>query len=510
MIDTLKNRGEQITAPASDPQRAVRFRVRRLFMGSYVPILLALVVVMIIGSFASPYFLTARNLQNIILTGAIVSILAIGQFMVIVTAGIDLSVGAVLAVSLMVNAWLFRDFGLPFAVTALAGLGVGAFVGLEHDMDGLLPFLPDDTIEPDWDTPVPEFLAHKITANVRELEGGLNRVVAHAQLVGREIGTKELIIGLALDPQALLGAPLKIGTTVVISFLFLGQVLNLSGGSKFFTDLATSAMGQYRGGSAKIAVIASSLFGSISGSAVSNVASTGVVTIPLMRESGYTKETAGAIEDIGKAVAIHLDRQGLAFAGRYVDIEISRICGDAVDGASLAPEVPADDAHGGAIVIGDLGDVCTGHILVAGIRHLLGGGQIGPQLKAVHASGVITLGHLLVQDPRPGGHPLDVAGAEGALIPQAVAMVDGACEHIGNGLDAAVRMPWEAGHIVGGLIATKVIEEQKRIGLFRVAETEGATQADTGTFDVGLGFDDAFDGTDGHDGPRSARVGVNR
>ena len=85
---------------------------------------------------------------------------------------------------------------------------------------------------------------------------------------------------------------------MVISFLFLGQVLNLSGGSKFFTGLATAAMGQYRGGSAKIAVIASSLFGSISGSAVSNVASTGVVTIPLMRESGYTKETAGAIEAV--------------------------------------------------------------------------------------------------------------------------------------------------------------------------------------------------------------------
>ena len=118
------------------------------------------------------------------------------------------------------------------------------------------------------------------------------------RLVGREIETQELIIGLALDPQALLGAPLKIGTTGVISFLFLGQVLNLSGGSRYFTDLAMSSMGQYRGGSAKIAVIASSLFGSISGSAVSNVASTGVVTIPLMRESGYTKESAGAIEAV--------------------------------------------------------------------------------------------------------------------------------------------------------------------------------------------------------------------
>ena len=118
------------------------------------------------------------------------------------------------------------------------------------------------------------------------------------RLVGRLIDTQELIIGLALDPQALLGTPMKIGTTVVISFLFLGQMLFQSGGSKFFTGLAMAAMGNYRGGSAKIAVAASSLFGAISGSAVSNVVSTGVITIPLMRDSGYSAESAGAIEAV--------------------------------------------------------------------------------------------------------------------------------------------------------------------------------------------------------------------
>ena len=118
------------------------------------------------------------------------------------------------------------------------------------------------------------------------------------KLVGRSIDTAELAIGLALDPQALLGIPMKIGTTVVVSFLFLGQVLFESGGSRFFTGLAASSMGRYRGGAAKIAVIASSLFGSISGSAVSNVVSTGVITIPLMRDSGYSGEAAGAIEAV--------------------------------------------------------------------------------------------------------------------------------------------------------------------------------------------------------------------
>ena len=117
-------------------------------------------------------------------------------------------------------------------------------------------------------------------------------------LQARPVETGELVIGLALDPQALLGTPMKIGTTVVIAFLFLGQVLFQTGGSKFFTGIAMAGMGRYRGGSAKIAVAASSLFGSISGSAVSNVVSTGVITIPLMRDSGYSAESAGAIEAV--------------------------------------------------------------------------------------------------------------------------------------------------------------------------------------------------------------------
>lgn len=92
--------------------------------------LLGLILVCILFSFLSPYFLTTRNIVNIFSQVSQIGIMAAGAALVILIGGIDLSVGAVLAVSLMVNAWLFRDFGLPFAVTALAGLGVGAFVGL--------------------------------------------------------------------------------------------------------------------------------------------------------------------------------------------------------------------------------------------------------------------------------------------------------------------------------------------------------------------------------------------
>ena len=67
------------------------------------------------------------------------------------------------------------------------------------------------------------------------------------------------------------GTPMQIITTVVVAFVFFGNALFKSGGSAFFTDISMALMGRYRGGPAKIAIIGSSLFGTISGSAVANV-----------------------------------------------------------------------------------------------------------------------------------------------------------------------------------------------------------------------------------------------
>jgi TRAP transporter 4TM/12TM fusion protein len=103
---------------------------------------------------------------------------------------------------------------------------------------------------------------------------------------------------LAIDNVSLFGLPMTIICTIVILFIFLGQLLLKSGASEWFTDIATALMGRSRGGSAKIAIFASGLFGSISGSAVSNVVSTGVITIPLMREGGYEPKVAGAFEAV--------------------------------------------------------------------------------------------------------------------------------------------------------------------------------------------------------------------
>ncbi len=118
------------------------------------------------------------------------------------------------------------------------------------------------------------------------------------ELKALPVRPSELVIYLAFDPNSVFGTPLIIGAQVVVIFIFFGQVLQKTGGGDFFTNLAMATMGRQRGGAAKVSVVASALFGSISGSAASNVASTGVITIPLMRSTGYSAVEAGAIEAV--------------------------------------------------------------------------------------------------------------------------------------------------------------------------------------------------------------------
>jgi TRAP transporter 4TM/12TM fusion protein len=100
------------------------------------------------------------------------------------------------------------------------------------------------------------------------------------------------------DANAILGAPVAVAVVVVIPFIFMGEVLRLSNGSTFFTDLAMALVGRTSGGSAKVAVISSGLVGMVSGSAVGNVMTAGVITIPLMKRAGYPAVKAGAIESV--------------------------------------------------------------------------------------------------------------------------------------------------------------------------------------------------------------------
>lgn len=114
----------------------------------------------------------------------------------------------------------------------------------------------------------------------------------------REVAPVRLAVYLAFDPNGLLGLTLNVAATVVIAFVFFGQVLLHSGGAGFFNDIAMATMGRRRGGAAKISVVASGLFGSISGVVVSNIVATGVVTIRLMIKSGFRRTTAAAVEAV--------------------------------------------------------------------------------------------------------------------------------------------------------------------------------------------------------------------
>ena len=103
-----------------------------------------------------------------------------------------------------------------------------------------------------------------------------------------------------------------------------------------------------------------------------------------------------------------------------------------------------------------------------------------------------------MQDARPGGHPLHVARAKAARVAQAVAVIDGAGEDIGDGLDAAMGVPGKAAQVILGPFVAEIVEEQKGIKLLRVMKAEGAVKMDAGPFQRRLGVAGFEYGTDGH------------
>ncbi len=117
-----------------------------------------------------------------------------------------------------------------------------------------------------------------------------------AGLYGKGVSWSRLATYLYLDPQGILGIAIEVSATIVFAFVFFGQALFKTGGGEIFTEAAMALMGGYRGGPAKVAILASSLFGTMSGSAVANVVTTGSVTIPMMKKTGYPSYFAAAVE----------------------------------------------------------------------------------------------------------------------------------------------------------------------------------------------------------------------
>lgn len=202
-----------------------------------------------------------------------------------------------------------HEVGFPWfdVVLGLIGLGVCGWIGMEYER--LLNDVSYYTPEVIW---LSVALIPLVLEALRRVTGwalmsvvlvfiAYALVAEYAPMVirGKPASFTQVVTYLAFDTNSLLGTPLKVGAEVVILFLFMGDMLIRSGGGEFFIDLAKSLLGRKRGGPAKICVVGSGLFGMISGSAVSNVASVGPLTIPMMIKTGYTPRDAGAIEAVG-------------------------------------------------------------------------------------------------------------------------------------------------------------------------------------------------------------------
>ena len=99
-----------------------------------------------------------------------------------------------------------------------------------------------------------------------------------------------------MGPEGITGVPTRVLGNLFVGFMLFGVVLTVTGAAKFFLDLALSMLGSVRGGTAKVSVMSSAMMGSLSGSVITNVITTGSFTIPAMKKTGYPAYYAGAIE----------------------------------------------------------------------------------------------------------------------------------------------------------------------------------------------------------------------
>jgi len=107
---------------------------------------------------------------------------------------------------------------------------------------------------------------------------------------------EELVRSYAMGFESIVGVPMRVAGNILIGFLVFGAALVVTGGGEFFMNFAAALLGKTRGGPAKVSILSSGFFGSLSGSVISNVVTTGQLTIPTMKRTGYSPSYAGAVE----------------------------------------------------------------------------------------------------------------------------------------------------------------------------------------------------------------------
>ncbi len=106
----------------------------------------------------------------------------------------------------------------------------------------------------------------------------------------------ELVRAYAMGFESIVGLPMRVAGNILIGFLVFGSALVVTGGGEFFMNFAAALLGKSRGGPAKVAILSSGFFGSLSGSVISNVITTGQLTIPTMKRAGYPPVYAASVE----------------------------------------------------------------------------------------------------------------------------------------------------------------------------------------------------------------------
>src|SRR6266705_337905 len=172
-------------------------------------------------------------------------------------------------------------------------------------------------------------------------------------------------------------------------------------------------------------------------------------------------------------------------AGGEADVEVLGARDDVAHWPGHAARGPGDHLDRGAPWIGHARDLGARHAAVARRHHLVRGRQVRPELEAVHGPALVTVGHLLVDDAAAGGHPLHIARGDHARVAEAVAVLDRAAQHVGDGLHPAVGMPWEPVRILVGIVGTEIVEEKERNVLLRGTEADRTMEMDACTFDGG-------------------------
>ncbi|MFI3249766.1 MAG: TRAP transporter permease [Eubacteriales bacterium] len=118
--------------------------------------------------------------------------------------------------------------------------------------------------------------------------------IGYAVYTGRPV--TRIVYDLFYTTQGVIGTPVKVCASFIVLFIIFGAFLEATGISNFFISCANAGAGASAGGPAKVAVISSALCGMVSGSSVGNTVTTGSITIPLMKKSGYPPEFSGAVE----------------------------------------------------------------------------------------------------------------------------------------------------------------------------------------------------------------------